>query len=174
MPMSQFSVRPLSPNQAGFTLLELLVVISIIGVLSSVALASLASARENARDAVRVSTVREVRNAMELHFSEFGVYPTSYDETNNAESNYNAAGVLPNDFDGILAATVRNTNLGTYYPAEPRDPLGLPATDYGYATDSTGGYALLLYLEGISNYCKVRVNAPTDVFGATVIDCPLN
>jgi prepilin-type N-terminal cleavage/methylation domain-containing protein len=50
----------------GFTLIELLVVIAIIGILSSVVLASLNTARRKARDARRVSDIKNLQLALEL------------------------------------------------------------------------------------------------------------
>jgi prepilin-type N-terminal cleavage/methylation domain-containing protein len=50
-----------------FTLIELLVVIAIIGLLASVVLASLQSARASGRDATRVSAVKELQKALELY-----------------------------------------------------------------------------------------------------------
>lgn len=51
-----------TPNEA-FTLIELLVVISIISLLSSVVLASLSGARQSAKVASSVSTLRELKRA---------------------------------------------------------------------------------------------------------------
>lgn len=53
-------------TKRGFTLIELLVVIAIIGILSAVVLASLNAARERARDASRVSDVRELTKLLNL------------------------------------------------------------------------------------------------------------
>lgn len=56
-----------SRSRAGFTLLELMVVITIIGLLATIILASLANSRTLARDAARVSAVKEVQKALELY-----------------------------------------------------------------------------------------------------------
>ncbi|MFH1171716.1 MAG: type II secretion system protein, partial [bacterium] len=48
-------------KQKGFTLVELLVVIAIIGLLSTIAFISLNRARAKARDAKRISDVRELQ-----------------------------------------------------------------------------------------------------------------
>lgn len=53
-------------NQKGFTLIELLVVIAIIGLLSTLAVISLSAARGKARDAQRVSDVRQMAAAIDI------------------------------------------------------------------------------------------------------------
>jgi len=62
-------------KKKGFTLIELLVVIAIIGILASVALASLSRARENSRNAARVSQLQEYIKALNLSYSNVGAYP---------------------------------------------------------------------------------------------------
>jgi type II secretion system protein G len=61
----------------GFTLIELLVVVAIISLLSSVVLTSLNSARAKARDARRLSDVRQLQIALELYYDDNGSYPSS-------------------------------------------------------------------------------------------------
>lgn len=61
-----------------FTLIELLVVIAIIALLSSIVLTSLNASRAKARDAKRVSDLREVEKALELYANENnGAYPAT-------------------------------------------------------------------------------------------------
>jgi type II secretion system protein G len=64
-------------KRQGFTLIELLVVIAIIGVLSGIVMSSVSQARAKARDAQRISDLREIRNALELYFADHGYYPQS-------------------------------------------------------------------------------------------------
>ena len=59
----------------GFTLIEILVVISIISVLAGALYANFADARAESRDKVRKNTLLEMQVALELYKSQYGVYP---------------------------------------------------------------------------------------------------
>lgn len=59
----------------GFTLVELLVVITIIGVLAAVGLASFRTSQIKGRDAARKSDLKEIKNALEFYFNDNGKYP---------------------------------------------------------------------------------------------------
>ena len=61
----------------GFTLVELLVVISLIGILSTLVIANLNSARERARDAQRKSDLRNIQTALRLYYNDNAGYPAS-------------------------------------------------------------------------------------------------
>jgi prepilin-type N-terminal cleavage/methylation domain-containing protein len=61
----------------GFTLVELMVVVSVIGILSSIVYANFGSARAAARDDIRKSSLEEVRLALELYKAQYGRYPLS-------------------------------------------------------------------------------------------------
>ena len=69
----------------GFTLIELLVVISIIGFLTTVAVVSLNSSRQKARDARRKSDLEQARKALLLYANDHsGALPVSGFGWNNA------------------------------------------------------------------------------------------
>lgn len=61
-------------KRTAFTLIELMVVITIIGVLSTMVLVSLEEARGKARDARREADIRQIILAMEMGFSDTEKY----------------------------------------------------------------------------------------------------
>ncbi len=64
-------------NPKGFTLIELMVVISIIGVLSSVVLVAVNNVKNKARDSKRLSDVKSIQLALEMYYDKYGNYPNS-------------------------------------------------------------------------------------------------
>lgn len=113
----------------GFTLIELLVVVAIIGILSSVVLASLNTARAKARDAKRLSDMRQMQIALELYYDSFGKYPDpDYAGCGGWDSSGTPAGapsfitpLVSNNFLSNLSDSSINDTCGNYayyrYPA---------------------------------------------------------
>ncbi len=64
----------LNPTR-GFTLIEVLTVVAIIGLLASIILVGLGSFRARARDARRIADLRSTQNALELYYTKFSLYP---------------------------------------------------------------------------------------------------
>jgi prepilin-type N-terminal cleavage/methylation domain-containing protein len=64
-------------KKQGFTLLELLIVIAIIGILSSVVLVSLNNTRKKARDTQRKSDINQIVKALQSYFLEYVDLPTT-------------------------------------------------------------------------------------------------
>jgi prepilin-type N-terminal cleavage/methylation domain-containing protein len=62
-------------KSSGFTLVELLVAISIIAVLSAILLPNFMGARERARDAQRIQNLYSIKNALRLYYNDNQSYP---------------------------------------------------------------------------------------------------
>ena len=72
-PFPIFSFQKLS--QKGFTLLEVLVVVAIIGTLAGIVMISVNRARLKARDAKRLSDMEQIQTALEMYYNKYGQYP---------------------------------------------------------------------------------------------------
>jgi len=59
----------------GFTLMELLVVLAIVGLLSSISITSLVNARIEARDSKRIIEVADVSRALSRYANDHAIYP---------------------------------------------------------------------------------------------------
>ncbi len=68
--------KALATNQ-GFTLLELVVVVAVIGILAAIAIQQFSRYRSRATDAIMRSDLKNAALAMESYYGEFLDYPTS-------------------------------------------------------------------------------------------------
>ena len=152
-------------SQAGFTLIELMVVISIISLLSSIILVTVYRARVNGRDARRLSDLQNVQTALELYYNTYNHYPITTCSGPNASSdgwvtpngtygdypNYGICDVV----GGPITSSGFNTAMANFiYPL--RDPLLLntdPITGYWYKSNGTE-YKFQIYAtpENMNNF----------------------
>ncbi|MFA6027843.1 MAG: type II secretion system protein [Patescibacteria group bacterium] len=138
----------------GFTMIELLVVVAIIGVLLTLIIMAVGSANKISRDNKRLADIKEVQRALELYKADNGKYPP----VNDASATTTACGT------GGRWCTLENylngTTLGTKYMAKlPLDP-SYPNTTYTYYYDSDTGdgnqsYMMRVSLEYSKNASKM-------------------
>jgi general secretion pathway protein G len=73
-------VYKLKTKTKGFTLVEILVAVSIVALLMTLALVASEGARKSSRDGRRKADLEEIRAALEMCYADNGVYPgTIYD-----------------------------------------------------------------------------------------------
>lgn len=144
-------------NKKGFTLVEMLVVISIIGILSSFAVVSLNSARQKARDALRKGDMAQLRTALNLYYDDNNYQYPACGTLDSGADDYGAnvgsgAGTGSTCYSTILsdALTSGSRPLMSRLPEEPRNPTNDPDEDsvyiYRYVSDGLE-YAIAYTLE---------------------------
>ncbi|MEK9156250.1 MAG: prepilin-type N-terminal cleavage/methylation domain-containing protein [Patescibacteria group bacterium] len=84
-------------RRSGFTLVELLVVVAIIGILATVIIINLNSSRVRARDARRMSDTEAIAKALDLYNNDVGHYPGSGESVNCVASAPGLGYSIPND-----------------------------------------------------------------------------
>ena len=129
----------LASTQRGFTMIELMVVIVILGILAAAVVPQLVGRDDKARVTVATSDVRNISNALSMY---------KLDNTN-----------FPSTEDGIEALVnepenARNWAPGGYLPKLPKDPWG---NEYIYISPGINGpYDLYSYgadgVEGGNDY----------------------
>jgi len=86
----------LAKKLAGFSLIELMVVISIIAILMALGAVSFTTAQKKARDATRRGDMRAMQNGFEQYFTENGEYDSTGGCVNMATDDFLPGG-LPTD-----------------------------------------------------------------------------
>ena len=135
-------------NKKGFTLIELLVVIAIIGLLSTLAVVALGNARTKARDAKRMSDLKQIQTALELYYTDTNHYPGTSGAATTAVSavTLGAGSYACLDGTGFHAAGACSN---AYMGAVPADPVA--GTNYVYTSGATSTYSVTATLEGSVN-----------------------
>lgn len=153
-------------SQTGFTLIELMVVISIIAVLTGVVGGNYLTSRLRARDSERKSSMEQIGKALEIYYNDYGKYPGS-----------DSGRITPHEQHGT-------TNLGnpvnwgqtfidnynTVYMKQLPSDVQNPARQYYYEVDSTlHKYRLYGRLENVNDSVTDLDDdgVPGDVFDGT-------
>ena len=138
-------------RRKAFTLIELLIVVSIIGLLASTVLVGLGGFRTRGRDARRISDLRETQQALELYYQKNNKYPV----------------INGSDSWASLKTTLINAGIGV--TTISNDPLYPDRTyKYGVSSDQQE-YVLAATLED-TNHPALKNDTDGVVYGINCDD----
>src|SRR3989344_6060104 len=127
----------LKRKQSGFTIVELLIVIIVIGILAALVLVTFTGVQQKARNTVRVTDVKGVASHLEVYNAQQGYYPTA--------TNLNTAAFISGQLKGLdpgATCDPHDTNVAT--PPCTFSGTGSTSQKFGYvplpaACDNTAG-----------------------------------
>lgn len=124
----------------GFTLVELLVVVAIIGLLASTITATLSGTRRKGRDARRAADLHTIQTAIEMYATDNNHYPN----TNGEWTSFDAPSYVNNPIINPDAANL-SAALQSYLPTPPKDPVpNIGGRGYDFISNGTD-YCILIY-----------------------------
>ncbi len=130
--------------RSGFTILELLIALLIVGILGTFAVYALNVSRAMSRDAKRVSDVSVLRSSLSQYWLQKASYPTSA-AVELGKPGSSALGLTTDGF--VNSNTGSNVILSTL-------PVGPSVGEYYVYTGSDNGYSLKFRTERATAYGK--------------------
>lgn len=154
-------------SRKGFTLVELLVVISIVGLLSTIAVVSLSTVRKQSRNTKRNADVKQLVTAFSLGLDAGGTYPSTGGDAwkciSTACTNY----LSSNTVDAFFQPFMPNK------PTDPNDGNSRGNSGYVYngASAAAGNLPTIVYFLEPPATCSVGVAYVTN---ANYVECLAN
>lgn len=145
-------------DSKGFTLIEIMVAIAIVGVLATIGLVLYSQTQKAGRDSKRKGDIRTIHNALESIKLATGSYPTP-----PASGKYYSCGVLSGSqcpsptVTGNWTSNVSGSSGGSYFSgaAAPVDPINayVGNSNYAYSYDMFGNVCAETLENGGGSYC---------------------
>lgn len=130
----------------GFTLVELLVVVAIIGLLVTMVIINIQNSKQKARDARRVSDINNIATALALYHNDNNAYPVYTGNLTGSD---------------VVSTALRNAQQ---ISAVPLDPLNIDSTNCGFLS----GYRYYYNSIDGSNYILWYCLETSTVLGKTI------
>jgi len=127
-------------RDAGFTLIELIIVVAIIGILAAIAVPAMQDAPNKAREAVIKADLYQMRSCIDQHLADKGVYPESIQALEDSGYlRHIPADPFTNETDGVwVEISAEPTDIDDLEPIEddlmPEGGFGI--IDIKYADDT--------------------------------------
>ncbi|SDC03609.1 MULTISPECIES: type II secretion system protein [unclassified Candidatus Frackibacter] len=130
-------------REEGFTLIELMIVIAVLGILAGIAIPKFSGVQDKAKDANITSVAGTIRSAMEMYNAENGNYPASVSGS-TAKDKYNDLDItldtveLPDISDVMSTFTYTGDSDGDGTNDDYKITIKSSATETTYTIEPSG------------------------------------
>ena len=138
-------MRHRTGNRKGFTLVEILIVVVILGILAAIVIPQFTSATEEARSGNLSAQIKSIQNQIELFKAKTGAYPTLAE----LQAAVTKTGVTGEDW-GILIDNdyLKTVPVNPAAPTAVRSLVGDSASDaFGWVYDEANGQLSATYFD---------------------------
>lgn len=139
-------------KQTGFTIVELLIVIIVIGILAAIVITSFRGVQQKARDSERVSDINSMKKQLEALYASKGYYPLTESLPGGQGFPFLAANMPGADPQIMVTPTASDKTLSSY-----KDFSSPPIANYGYISYKADGSRCSSALGDATTAC-VRYN----------------
>jgi prepilin-type N-terminal cleavage/methylation domain-containing protein len=122
-----------------FTLIELLIVVSIISILAVIIVIAIGNAESKSRDTKRKADLQAISSALEAYKSQKGVYPNSAATGCVTDKTNFTTKFIQLDKNPQTCSAINDLVVSGYLSAFPVDPDNASPQGYFYSTKSSAG-----------------------------------
>ncbi len=149
----------LKRNQQGFTIVELLIVIVVIGILAALVITTFTGIQQKARDTERETDIKAIHGQVEAYYAQEGKYPTLANLNDSTWRGTHMKGLDPEALkdpkgSGQTLANAAGSNTYSYVAT----PSGCDNGDNGGTGGDCTGYTLTATKEVGGQFVKTNLN----------------
>lgn len=145
----------LKRKQSGFTIVELLIVIVVIGILAAIVITTFTGVQKKGRDADRKSDIQAIDSQVEVYFAQNNKYPTLANLNDDTWRDANVKGLTDDAIHAPNSSTdLASSGTATSYYVYTTTPADCDNADAGDCT----GFTLTANLESGGTFTKTGSN----------------